>query len=130
MSKLRRSWLALGWLWVMAIFYLSLMPHPPEPAHFWNADKLEHALAYCLLMLWFCQVYRQRASRMLLAVLLVAMGIAIEYLQRETGYRTFDYADMLANTAGVMVGWSWARTSLGRVFAYLEYHFYKQSRTQ
>lgn len=122
MNKLRWSWLALGGLWVAAIFYLSLMPHPPELVQFRNADKLEHALAYCLVMLWFCQVYRQRASRMLLAVLLVTMGIAIEYLQRETGYRTFDYADMLANAAGVVVGWAWARTALGRVFAYLEYH--------
>jgi VanZ family protein len=108
MSKLRWSWFALGWLWVAAIFYLSLMPHPPEPVHFRNADKLEHALAYSLLMLWFCQVYRQCTSRMLLAVLLLAMGIAIEYLQRETGYRTFEYADMLADTVGVMVGWACA----------------------
>ena len=122
MNKLRWSWLALGWLWVAAIFYLSLMPHPPEPVHFWNADKLEHALAYSLLMLWFCQVYRQRASRMLLSVLLLAMGIATEYLQRETGYRTFDYADMLADAVGVLVGWVWARTALGRVFIYLEHH--------
>lgn len=123
MNKLRGSWLALGWMWVAAIFYLSLMPHPPEPVHFINADKFEHALAYCLLMLWFSQVYRQRAARMLLAVLLLAMGVAIEYLQRETGYRTFDFADMLADAVGVLVGWAWARTALGRVFAYLEHHF-------
>ena len=130
MNKLRWSWLALGWLWVAAIFYLSLMPYPPEPVHFRNADKLEHALAYCLLMLWFCQVYRKRTSRMLLAVLLIAMGIAIEYLQRETGYRIFEYADMFADATGVLVGWSWAGTGLGRVFAYLEYHFSKRSRPQ
>lgn len=130
MNKLRWSWLAVGWLWVGAIFYVSLMPHPPEPVAFWQADKLEHALAYCLVMLWFCQVYRQRSSRMLLALLLVAMGIAIEYLQRETGYRFFDYADMLANATGVVVGWAWAGTGLGRVFAYLEYHFSKKIRQQ
>jgi VanZ family protein len=122
MNKLRWTWLAVGWLWVTAVFYVSLMPHPPQPVHFWSADKLEHALAYSLLMLWFCQVYRQRRSRMILAALLVVMGVAVEYLQRETGYRTFDYADMLANSTGVVVGWAWARTGLGRVFAYLEYH--------
>jgi len=113
---------------VAAIFYLSLMPHPPEPVHFWNADKLEHALAYCLLMLWFCQVYRQRRPRLMLAMLLVAMGVLIEYMQRETGYRFFDYADMLSNATGVLVGWAWARTGLGRVFAYLEYHAARKSR--
>jgi len=128
MNKLRWTWLALGWLGVAAIFYLSLMPHPPEPVHFWNADKLEHALAYCLLMLWFCQVYRQRRPRLMLAMLLVAMGALIEYMQRETGYRFFDYADMLSNATGVLVGWAWARTGLGRVFAYFEYHVAKKNR--
>jgi len=123
MNKLRWSWLVLGWGWVAVIIYLSLMPNPPEPVHFWSADKLEHVMAYALLMLWFCQVYRQRRSRILLAALLIAMGIIIEYLQRETGYRTFDYADMLANSTGVVVGWSWARTGLGRVFAFIEYHY-------
>ena len=128
MIKLRWLWIALGWLWVTTIFYLSLMPHPPEPVHFWNADKLEHALAYCLLMLWFCQVYRQRKARMLLAALLVVMGIVIEYLQGETGYRFFDYADMVSNTTGVVLGWAWARTGLGRIFAYLEYHIARRNR--
>ena len=126
--KLRWSWLALGGLWVATVFYLSLMPHPPQPVDLWNIDKLEHALAYGLMMLWFCQVYRQRIPRMVLALLLVAMGTAIEYLQGETGYRTFDYADMLANSAGVIVGWAWARTGLGRVFAYLEYHAARRHR--
>ena len=122
MNKLRWSWLALGLVWVAAVFYLSLMPHPPQPVTFWQADKLAHALAYSLLMLWFCQVYRQRSSRLLLVLLLVAMGTSIEYLQLESGYRTFEYADMLSNAAGVMVGWAWARTVLGHVFAYLEYY--------
>ncbi len=120
MKILRWSWLALGWIWVIAIFYLSLTPNPPQPMHFWGADKLQHALSYCLLMLWFCQVYRQRISRFVLAMALVSMGVAIEYLQRDTGYRFFEYADMLSNVTGVVVGWVWARTVLGQVFAYLE----------
>jgi hypothetical protein len=64
----------------------------------------------------------------MLAMLLVAMGALIEYMQRETGYRFFDYADMLSNATGVLVGWAWARTGLGRVFAYLEYHAARKSR--
>jgi len=130
MSRLRWLWLILGVVWVAAIFYLSLMPHPPQAVTFWQADKLEHALAYSLLMLWFCQVYRQRSARMVLAVLLLGMGIMIEYIQRETGYRSFDYADMLANSTGVVVGWAWARTGLGRVFAFLEYHYSRLNKPQ
>jgi VanZ family protein len=125
--KLRLGWLAMGWIWIVSIFYVSLIPHPPNLMSFWNADKLEHALAYSLLMLWFCQVYRHSRSRYLLVTLLTAMGILIEYLQGTTNYRTFDYADMVANCVGVLVGWAWARTGLGRVFAYLEYQLSKKS---
>ncbi len=117
---LRKVWLALGGLWVAAVFYLSLMPHPPQPMSFHGVDKLEHALAYALLMLWFCQVYVGHSTRIKLLLSLVAMGVAIEILQGMSGYRYFEYADMLANTTGVLIGWGLARTRMGRVFTMLE----------
>lgn len=120
MHKLRKPWLALGWLWVAVLVYLSLTPEPPEPVRFLNADKLEHTLAYGLLMLWFCQVYARRTQRLFAAALLVAMGIAMEFLQGMTGYRSFEYADMLANSTGVLLGWVWARTALGHFGRALE----------
>ena len=93
--------------------------------HFLNADKLEHALAYAFLMLWFCQVYQQRASRILIAGLLVALGVGIEYLQRMTVYRVFDYADMLANGAGVLLSLVLISIGLGRIGVMLETKFFK-----
>ena len=120
MHKLRQAWLVLGCLWVVTIIFLTLTPHPPEPMHFENADKLEHALAYAGLMLWFCQIYLKLAQRLLLAVLLTGMGIALEYVQRMTGYRYFEYADMLADGAGVLLGWALANTLPGRFYALLE----------
>lgn len=125
MHKLRKPWLMLGWLWVAMLAYLSLTPYPPEPVRFPNADKLEHALAYCLLMLWFSQVYVRRMQRVFAAALLVALGIAMEFLQGMTDYRMFEYADMLANTTGVLLGWAWARTGLGRIGQTLETKFLK-----
>ena len=125
MVKLRQVWLALGAVWVATVMYLSLMPHPPEPMHFLNADKLEHAMAYGFLMLWFCQVYQQRAPRILIAGLLVAMGVGIEYLQRMTVYRVFDYADMLANGAGVLLSFILISIGLGRIGIMLETKFFK-----
>ncbi|OGS80800.1 MAG: hypothetical protein A2061_08125 [Gallionellales bacterium GWA2_59_43] len=125
MQKLRKAWLVLGWLWVATVLYLSLTPSPPEPLRFWSVDKLEHALAYCLLMLWFCQVYVRRLQRLFAAVLLIALGIIVELLQEMTGYRYFEYADMLANATGVMLGWAWARTGLGRIGRALEIRFLK-----
>ena len=123
MHKFRLSWFMLGCLWVATVVLLSLMPQPPEPVQFDNADKVEHTLAYSCLMLWFCQIVHKPAQRLLVAVLLAGMGITLEYLQRMTGYRTFDYADMLANGTGVLLGWLLACTPLGRLYALLENRF-------
>ena len=123
MSGLRLTWLMLGWLWVAVIFFLSLVPSPPQPVNFPGADKIGHALAYCLLMLWFCQIYLRRVSRIRLAVVLMIMGIAIEYLQRATGYRTFDYVDMLANAVGVMAGWVLASAGMINVHNIIENYY-------
>lgn len=125
MHKLRKPWLALGWVWVIVIVYLSLMPAPPEPMRFPGIDKLQHALAYCLLMLWFCQVYVRRTRRLFAAALLIAMGVVVEFLQGMTGYRYFEFADMAANATGVMLGWVWARTALGHIGPALEKRFLK-----
>lgn len=125
LSKLHRYWLELGWLCVAAVVYLSLTPFSPDPAHVDNADKLEHALAYGFLMLWFCQDYRRLGQRMLLAALLVGLGVGMEFLQGLTGYRSFEYGDMLANSAGVLLGWAGAYTVLGQIGTMLEARFAK-----
>ncbi len=116
---LRTIWLALGCVWIATLFYLSLTPHPPEPFSFAGADKVEHAAAYCSLMLWFCQLH---IRRIVLATVLIATGVGIEIAQGLTGYRYFEYADMLANSAGVLIGWVFARTRLGQILALLETH--------
>lgn len=120
MSGLHKVWLGFGWLWVVLVCYLSLMPHPPQPVSFEGVDKLEHLLAYVGLMLWFCQVYVSRAARIKLLVGLVAMGVVIEILQSMSGYRYFEYADMLANSSGVLIGLGLAHTRMGRVILLLE----------
>jgi VanZ family protein len=119
-SVSRRAWLGLGWLWIVLVCYLSLMPHPPEPVSFEGVDKLEHLLAYAGLMLWFCQVYVTRTARIRVLVGLVSLGVCIEILQGMGGYRYFEYADMLANTGGVLMGWGLAHTRMGRVILLLE----------
>ena len=125
MHKFRRTWLVLGGVWIAAVVYISLVPHPPQPMHFEYSDKLEHTLAYGLLMLWFCQVYQKLAHRIQVALWLTALGVSMEFLQRMTGYRYFEYADMLANSAGVLLGWALANTVLGRIGTMLEIKFLK-----
>ncbi|MFH2134796.1 MAG: VanZ family protein [Pseudomonadota bacterium] len=120
MSGLHKVWLGFGWLWVVLVCYLSLMPHPPQPVSFEGIDKIEHLLAYTGLMLWFCQVYVARDARIKILFGLVALGVVIEILQGMGGYRYFEYTDMLANSAGVLIGWGLAHTRMGRVILLLE----------
>lgn len=120
MLKYRRAWLAGGWLMVGLVVYLSLTPHPPEPLSFPDADKLEHGFAYTFLSLWFCQIDAQTKARIKVVLWLVAMGVAIEILQGLSGYRYFEYADMLANGVGALSGFLLAHTLLGRAFVLIE----------
>lgn len=119
MRHLRTVWLLLGLCWVGGVIFISLTPNPPEPVRFWNADKLEHALAYGLLMLWFCQIFQQKMARLVTAGLLIFLGVTLEILQSFTGYRFFEFADMVANTIGVLLGWVWARTAAGQIYTAL-----------
>jgi VanZ family protein len=100
---LRHAWLALGWAGVAAIVYLSLMPDPPDLG-VEQGDKLEHVAAYGCLMFWFAQVFVARTSRWTVGLALVALGVALEFAQRATGYRTFSVADMGAGALGVLLG--------------------------
>ena len=76
---------------------------------FRESDKVGHVLAYGLLMFVFCRIYDQWRTRAAYAAGFIAMGIALEFLQRLTGYRTFDVFDMVANAIGVFLGWGAAR---------------------
>lgn len=75
-------------------------------------------------MLWFCQIYTQ-GKRLVIGVLLLAMGIAIEFLQGMTDYRSFEYADMLADAIGISLAWGLANTVLGSVYYRFEIYLNK-----
>jgi VanZ family protein len=110
--------MAIAWTLVALVIYLSLTPHPPEPVHFDNADKFEHALAYVALSFWFCHIYKTKRSRLLVIVALTGLGVVLEYVQGWTGYRTFDVMDMLADGIGVFLGL--LLTPAGRMLDYIE----------
>lgn len=83
---------------------MSLTPQPPT-IDVEQGDKLGHFAAYGLLMLLFCEIYELPRTRLVYAAGFIAMGVALEYLQGMTGYRTFDVFDMVANGIGVALGW-------------------------
>jgi VanZ family protein len=99
---------------------LSLIPSPPQVLPMDQADKAEHMLAFGSLMFWFAQVYLPLRARLATAGLLVALGVAIEFVQGQTGYRSFEYADMGADCAGIFVGWVLAPPRLANLYAWTE----------
>jgi VanZ family protein len=118
---LRRTpvWVAIGWLLVVTVIVLSLVRQgvslPGE-----ESDKLGHFLAYSTLMFWFAQIYSLARTRLVIAVALALMGVGLEIAQGFTGYRTFEYADMAANTVGVIGGWLLAPPRTANVLMLVE----------
>jgi VanZ family protein len=103
--RLRPLWLAVGWAIVAAIVWLSLTSSPPK-VDIEEGDKLGHLAGYGTLMFWFSQLYPEKSTRALYALGFAAMGVALEFAQGATGYRSFELADMLANALGVLCGWA------------------------
>ena len=103
--SLRRLHLAIGWTLIGIILWLSLTPQPPQ-VDFEHSDKVGHFLAYGGLMFWFCQLYRARRTRLAYALAFIAMGVAIEFVQGWSGYRSFEVNDMIADGVGVLLGWA------------------------
>ena len=102
--KLRPLWLLLGWLLVLFVIYVSVIPDPVQlPVA--EGDKFGHLLAYAALMSWFANLYEVTARRVQFAIGFIALGVALEFVQRWTGYRSFEIADMAAGATGVAVGW-------------------------
>jgi VanZ family protein len=106
---MRIAAIAGGWLWAAAIVWLSLTSSPPDPGISYG-DKVGHFLAYGALMFWFCVLYWSGRTRAAYGILWIAMGFALEFAQGATGYRTFDLADMAANSLGVLIGWGLSAT--------------------
>jgi len=117
-NRLRLLGLALGWGWAAAIVWLALMPSPPT-IDIDQFDKVSHLLAYGILMFWFCQLYAARRTRLIYALGFAALGVGLELLQRELGFRTYEVFDMAANTLGVALGWAVALAVGHRLVAWL-----------
>ena len=97
-------WQSTAWLLVAMVVYLSLAADLPEiPGE--GSDKYGHLIAYGVMMFWFAQIYGTLRTRIVIALGLVLLGVTLEFIQGHIGYRTFDYADMLSNAVGVILGW-------------------------
>ena len=103
---------------VVAVVVLSLIPLEVDLQE--GRDKVAHFIAYGSMTFWFAMLFRGRARQLGVALAFAAMGVGIEYLQRMTGYRTFDVDDMIANGIGAALGFGLVQTPLGRALDWTE----------
>jgi len=79
---------------------------------FHNADKWLHGMTFAILTLWFTGLYGRR-SWFFVALGLMAVGFVVEGCQLLVSYRTADWLDIAANTAGIVFGFVAAATVTG-----------------
>ena len=113
---------SIAWmLAVAAVVAGSLLPPGDLPSAPMANDKWMHFLGYFILMAGAVQLYTRRASWVAMAMLLVFLGIGVEWLQAAMRVgRTADRADALANTLGVLAGFTTGFTPLRDVLLRLD----------
>lgn len=117
-----RLWLGAWVLALAATVAVSLLPAPYLGQAPSGSDKLGHLLAYALLSAYAVQLFPGWRARGAAAAGLVLLGVAIEVAQGTLvpGWRSMEFADVLANAAGVALGLATAPTPLSRALLWLD----------
>lgn len=89
----------LVWGWITAV-----SPSAGGGDWFPHSDKFKHALAFAAFSVWIWAVRLQ--PRWLWATLLLAYGIGIEWAQSQVPSRQASLADVLADAAGIALGFA------------------------
>ena len=102
--KYRYLWLCIGYAMVIFVIYSSLTSNPVS-VDIEYSDKFLHIIGYFGLMGWFVQIYQNKKTRFVLAIIFICMGVGLEFLQDIGGVRYFEVNDMIANSSGVLLAW-------------------------
>lgn len=105
---------------VLVVVIMSLVPAPDISVPFPAKDKAVHLLAYFTLMSWFGCIYLPGKKYLLLGLVLLSMGIVLEFIQGMTSYRNFEYKDMMVNGLGIFLGWLVSRTRVSAFLIFIE----------
>jgi len=101
--RFSRWWIAFGVALVLVVLYFSLKSSEEGGASL-IPDKLSHVLAFFGLTGWFAALVERRNYK-LIAVLMLTLGVAIEWLQDQMALgRTAEIADVYANALGIAFG--------------------------
>ena len=119
--RFKALWFLTGVALIALVIYLSLTSSPVDTGlNFPYEDKLYHALAYFVLMGWFGQIYHTTRQRNIFATLFIILGLSMEYMQSFDPNRMAEFADMVANVAGVLLGYMLTTTGLKNTLLVIE----------
>lgn len=102
--KYKKTWLCFFWLLIFGVFLTGLMPGnefpaiPPIP----HLDKIAHFMIYLLLAFVLEQLFVAKPKTLFIKAF--AIGLIIEVLQTQVPFRSFETADLLANSIGAFAG--------------------------
>ena len=85
------------------ILWLALHPSPPISGL--QLDKLNHLAAFFVLALLTEYAFPSATVRALKLLPLLGFGLLIEVLQYWVGYRYFEWLDVAADGAGIVLFW-------------------------
>ena len=103
-ATLRRLWIAATLTLAVLIVAASLTPRPVVPSESFS-DKYAHFLAYFALALLGSGIATP-AGLWRVMVRCLVLGASLELAQAlMTDHRTGDWADLLANVAGILAAW-------------------------
>ncbi len=114
-----RLWRVLSLLLLAMVLVAAMSPtfrlfenRGPTLSLFQNADKWLHGLTFVVLAVWFSGLIEKRRYWAIAAGLML-FGCLVEFCQLQVSYRTADWFDIAANTAGIIVGLAVAAAGLG-----------------
>ena len=103
-EEARRSLARVGLAgWVVVLMWTSLAPAEYLPGAAQVSDKALHAVAYFILGA-LCVFALPRVRPLAVLGGIVAFGLLMEVLQLLTGYRAFEWTDLLSDLVGAVIG--------------------------
>ena len=109
---IKRSSFVLAAGWLILITTLLCIPGTQLPKMQWDdkiwLDKWIHLLLFAVLVFLWCKAWiiKTKKNFVLITILSITYGIVMEFVQLYfIPFRSFNYADMIANSAGCVAGY-------------------------
>lgn len=98
----------LLWSIVVTLFSLVSIQNVGVSIPIKGKDKIVHFIFYFIMMLLWCLAQKKTTAIKNITILIVVVlyGGLIEILQSFTSFRTADFYDFIANTAGALLGFT------------------------